>query len=159
MDRYYASFGLMIQESTIETLLLWNTSDEYKDNEHYDSLFIELLLIDIFGTNGVTSEMDENKLKFAQNVFKHRVNDVFNRYSKFSSYVSKMIEKFEKNSSTTVGNRNDINIVQEQSGTQSSNEFEEGFISGTTPMPLPINMKCEDAISGKIPFMPRVFIS
>lgn len=92
MDRYYESFGVTLRESTVETLLLWNTDAEHKGQEH-DFLFTQIILIELFGVGAlVAGELyDAKKNEFIRKCFSHRVESDPARSGKLSSYIQQAI--------------------------------------------------------------------
>lgn len=88
MDRYYERFDLTLRESVVETLLLWNTDDNYNKAD-FDFMFLQFLLIGVFGGAKIAAgDMDEEKLSFVEKTFKFRVKDNVERCSHFNSYVT-----------------------------------------------------------------------
>lgn len=83
MDRFYGGFNIVMRESTVETLLLWNTDDEYK-HENYDFLFTQMIFI---GITENSPEARESKTQFITELFGHRVGNNPDRCSKLHDYI------------------------------------------------------------------------
>lgn len=96
MDRYYPDYDVTIRDSIAATLCLWNSNEEYLQ-ESNDFLFVQFLLIDIFGGAALAKDgLDEIKLKFVQEIFEIRVNYDNNRTSKLNEYMQTVKKQFIK---------------------------------------------------------------
>lgn len=139
-------------------------------------MFLQFLLVGVFGVEKIAKgEMNSSTLRFISDIFNHRVSYDTNRNSKFWFHVNNVRKHFAVDTSTEktklnepnnskmienanehcevepVNNNNDIAIVQEQSDIETS--IVEGFSPDSIVIPRPINMKTEDALSAKIPFV------
>lgn len=129
MDRFYENFGVLLRESTVETLLLWNTDDEYK-GENYDFFFVQFLIM------GCIEHGASSKATFLDEIFKHRANDNQARCIKLKQHIQNATVQIISTGTTDVDS--DIECS-----------------SADDPMPRPmafINLKTEDVFSGTIPF-------
>lgn len=95
MDRYYPTYNVTVRDSIVATLLLWNSSDEYS-NEDNDFMFTQFLLIDIFGAENLAAmNLEETKLKFIKELFIIRVKDNMERASRFNQYIENVSKLFK----------------------------------------------------------------
>lgn len=94
MDRFYVESKVTIRESVADTLILWNTMESYQ-NEHSDFIFLQFLLIDIFGGEILaTGFLDERKLQFVDELFSIRVKSDQARKSMFKAHVTNLVQQF-----------------------------------------------------------------
>lgn len=94
MDRYYESYDLTLRESVVETLLLWNTDENYNKND-FDFMFLQFLLIGVFGGAKIaTGDMDKGKVQFAKDVFEFRVDYNTDRCSQFDPFITTIKDQF-----------------------------------------------------------------
>lgn len=94
MDRYYPDYDVTIRDSIAATLCLWNSNEEYLQGSN-DFLFVQFLLIDIFGGAALAKDdLDEIKLKFVQEIFEIRVNYDNSRTSKLNEYMQTVKKQF-----------------------------------------------------------------
>lgn len=83
-----------MRDSVVDTLSLWNSSDAFNGKDH-DFMFIQFLLIDIFGGEALAAKaMDDNKLGFVEEVFAYRVKNCENRMASFKNHVDKVTDQF-----------------------------------------------------------------
>lgn len=94
MDRYYTQYDITIRDSIAATLLLWNTSESYMGADN-DFLFVQFLLIDIFGGDAlIDGNLDAQKVKFVKEVFENRVKFDKTRSSKLNGFMQTIREQF-----------------------------------------------------------------
>lgn len=85
---------MTLRGSVVETLALWNATDEFKATKN-DFMFIQFLLIDIFGGDKLANrEIDPTKLEFVKEVFSFRANDDQDRLSIFEEHVTTITQQF-----------------------------------------------------------------
>lgn len=94
IDSTYVESKVTIRESVADTLILWNTMESYQ-NEHSDFIFLQFLLIDIFGGEILaTGFLDERKLQFVDELFSIRVKSDQARKSMFKAHVTNLVQQF-----------------------------------------------------------------
>lgn len=96
MDRYYAEKGIVLRQSIVDTLSLWNTNQNFKKIDH-DFMFIQFISIAVFGADNLArSNCDEDKIAFVREIFGHRVNDMPDRYSTFDVHFNMVCQQFKE---------------------------------------------------------------
>lgn len=96
MDRVYHQAGVVLRDSIVETLLLWNTNDQYKNTDH-DFMFVQFLMIGVFGGETLAKgDFEEAKMQFVRDVFDHRVGFDQERICQFNETVTKITDQFKR---------------------------------------------------------------
>lgn len=151
---------MTLQDSIIQTLLLWNTDDTYK-TENHDFVFVQFLLVAVYGLKKIEcDDMEINKMNFIRNIFNYRVKMEASRYSRFTSYVLNVRKLLIKETLFDSETAKEVENVREQNSNGNKNHsFDDSsaeLMDGFDNIPVPINLKTEDTISAKIPFIPHV---
>lgn len=95
MDRYYVENDVVLRESIVDTLSLWNTNQSFKKADH-DFMFIQFILIAVFGGDNLAKgSCDEQKVAFVRNIFAFRVNDNQDRCNKFDTHFKTVRQQFK----------------------------------------------------------------
>lgn len=94
-DRYYINSEMTLRASVVDTLSMWNM--DWNNKEH-DFLFVQFLLIEIFGGGRTLAlkQLDDQKLRFINDIFTYRVKNDGNRLTTFEDLVNKVIDQFSK---------------------------------------------------------------
>lgn len=101
MDRYYTQYDVTIRDSIVATLSLWNSNEVYMRQEH-DFLFLQFLLIDVFGGDALAEDaLNEMKLHFVKELFEFRVGSDTNRTSQFEHIVDTIKKQFNDKKRST----------------------------------------------------------
>lgn len=83
-----------MRDPVVDTLSLWNSTDPFK-NEEGDFMFIQFLLIDVFGGETLAKKaLDEHKIRFVEEVFMYRVKYCDKRLASFKIHVDKVCDQF-----------------------------------------------------------------
>lgn len=92
MDRFYESYGVTLTDSTVETLLLWNTDAAFRSLDH-DPIFTQLILVNVFGAESIAARnvRDTGKLRFVREIFAHRVDCDITRCNKLDAYIQEVL--------------------------------------------------------------------
>lgn len=96
-DRFYAKVDVTIRESIVDTLLLWNRMPLYNNKEN-DFMFVQFLLIDIFGGKKLSKcDLSDEKVKlcFARELLAIRVKDDLSRLGNFEKYAERIMKQFK----------------------------------------------------------------
>lgn len=92
-DRYYNKSGMTLRASVVDTLSLWNSTDP-SNNKDNDFLFVQFLLIEIFGGKSLAlKQLDDEKLQFVNEVFAYRVKNDECRLADFQNLVDKVTDQ------------------------------------------------------------------
>lgn len=95
-DRVYQHVDVTLRDSIVETLLLWNTTEQYKYAD-FDFMFLQFLLIGVFGGETLaTGNLDVPKFQFVRNIFELRVDSDKERSEKFDWIVEKVSDQFKR---------------------------------------------------------------
>lgn len=123
MDRFYEHFGILLREATVETLLLWNTDEEYKGNS-YDFYFIQFLLM------GCIEHGPNTKTRFIEEIFRHRADNDQSRCDKLLYHIqnarknSTAVRVIENNLGENWDEPENLDIFSGQQYNESRNDTE-----------------------------------
>lgn len=86
---------MTLHASVVDTLSMWNSTEPWK-NEDNDFLFVQLLLVEIFGDGKTLAlrQLDDHKLGFVKEVFTYRIKNDERRLASFEDLVKKVTEQF-----------------------------------------------------------------
>lgn len=91
--RHYPAVNVVIRKRVLDILLKWNKTEAFNVTL-FDSLFVNFMLIEIFGTEALkTGSLDEKKLDFMEQIYENRVKDDEVRKRKFRDYVIRKVNE------------------------------------------------------------------
>lgn len=84
---------MILRTAVVDTLSLWNSTEPCK-NEDNDFLFLQFLLIDIFGGQTLAlKHLDDTKMQFIEEIFAYRVKNDERRLASFQNLVDKVTDQ------------------------------------------------------------------
>lgn len=87
MSRVYSEYNIILSESVVQTLTLYNSLEMYA-NETTDFLFLQFLLVAVYG--GDAYSLEDAKMNFVKKIFEIRAKGNNYRQSKFVDHVTKI---------------------------------------------------------------------
>lgn len=96
---------MTLRSSVVDTLSLWNSTDPW-NNADNDFLFVQFLLIDVFGGQALAhKQLNDGKLQFVKEIFAYRVKDNERRLTSFQCIVDKVTDQLSNKLMASIDSR------------------------------------------------------